>query len=534
MMDSHGAQKLGFTDYLSIPNDQDHIFLGDQTSSQPCDINTRHETLAHLQKEPQILNLPAGNRHNLSLLGAQRPKRMRSNSDEGSDDSFKELVALLSQRSPDDVRKILTVLKADAKDPSPNNLSTISLTAPQAEDVSSIGASEPFLGLQNQAFQPEILDPTLWYDNTMGAQDWMQPINSTTDSSYDPSIGLDFSFQNFPEYGPARASMPIQGTPHHNPTPRSHVSQPVPFRGATAPSHAAYLLREEMTANPQDLQRGSISSTSSHSSIDTFLTKLDENSGYSTPSSTTSSWYSQSSSPLPISNPLPRRLPPTRTMCSSMSSKRIQHPVSALEGDGNTCLGVRVPCSYPMCSITFSRDADRVRHESVKHSTQGGYICLLHTCSSSCPDNCENKQHKAHPYRNARADKMKDHLHRAHNWTLKQKEIPKAFSKNLKHSRMGWTCGCGIFLGNWHEDEQDIVKHVETCNGEPDQALEVDFKRLSVEDPLVLKKEGSVKSRSSGMSRSTTTSRGSNLSIDKALPPTPLNIGGEKFKAEWL
>ncbi|KAH6666808.1 hypothetical protein B0J14DRAFT_188677 [Halenospora varia] len=523
-MDSHGAQKLDFNDYLSIQNDEDHIFLGNQADSQPYDINnTRHETLEQLQHEPQILDLPAGDGHNLSLLGVQRSKRVRSNSDEDLDNSFAELFALLSKASSDDVRKVLSVLKGDAKDPS-NNSSTISSTIPQAENASLI-ESETFPSFQDQVFQPAPLETTLWYDNTMGTQDWMQPISSTSESSYDPSTALDFNFQDFPEYGPARASMPIQGTPHHNPTPRSHISQPMPYRGATAPSHAAYLLREEMTANPQGLHRGSIASTSSHSSMDTFLTKPSDNSGYSTPSSTTSSWYSQSS------NPLPRRLPPQRTMSSSISSKRIQHPVSALEADGNTSLSVRVPCSYSTCPTTFGRDADRVRHEATKHSTDGGFICLLHTCSSSCPEKCTNKQHKMPPYRNARADKMKDHLHRAHNWTLKQKEIPKAFSKNLKHGPLGWTCGCGIFLGNWHEDEADIVAHVEACNGEPDQALELDFKRLSVEDPFVLKKEGSVKSRSSGMSRST---RGSSLSIDKALPPTPLNIGGEKFEGEWL
>lgn len=111
-MDSHGAQKLDFNDYLSIQNDEDHIFLGNQADSQPYDINnTRHETLEQLQHEPQIPDLLAGDGHNLSLLGVQRSKRMRSNSDEDLDNNFGELFALLSKASSDDVRKVLSVLK---------------------------------------------------------------------------------------------------------------------------------------------------------------------------------------------------------------------------------------------------------------------------------------------------------------------------------------------------------------------------------------------------------------------------------------
>lgn len=298
-------------------------------------------------------------------------------------------------------------------------------------------------------------------------QDWMQPIGSIDDINISPTLGTTSKFSRMPpKYEPtARASMPIQSGTHHTQLlSRSHVSHPLPYPNAPAPMAAALLQRQAVTGSKQDVNRDSVQSTSSYNSIETDMSINTKHSSITT----VDSQSSRSS----------RKLPPQKTMSSSVSSvsKKTHRRSSSLGGGSNP--PSEIPCTYPGCTSTFTREPDRIRHESSIHKTEVGYTCLLHTCAVSCPDDCTDKHHNS-PYQNARPDKMKEHLEKAHGWKLKQSDIPKSFLKSYHRQRRGWICGCGTSVGSWHDNEDRIAAHYVSCTAR----LQASFRRMSMEEP---------------------------------------------------
>ena len=298
-------------------------------------------------------------------------------------------------------------------------------------------------------------------------QNWMQPNRPLDDLHIDPTSVLTSKLPPTPpDYeASARISMPIQSGAYHTQFPsRSHVSYPLPYTNSPAPMAAALLLRQAGTSRKQDANRESVQSNSSYNSIDTDMSM------YSGRSSVTSleSVTSRSS----------RRLLPQKTMSPSGSAllKKTHPRSSSLGGSSNP--PSEISCTYPNCASTFTREPDRIRHESSIHSTEVRYTCLLHTCTVSCPDGCNNKDHNS-LYQNSRADKMKEHLERTHGWRLKQSDIPKSFLKSYERQQRGWVCACGTSLGSWHDNEDRIAAHSASCT----EGLQTSFKRMSVEEP---------------------------------------------------
>jgi hypothetical protein len=315
---------------------------------------------------------------------------------------------------------------------------------------------------QNEMFLPS--DPAI-SEGFEQYQNWMQPIGPIDDLHIDPTPVHTPKLPPRPSNyeASARMSMPIQSGACHAQLPsRSHVSYPLPHTDAPAPMAAALLLRQAGAARKQDTNRESVQSNSSYNSIDT---DMGMHSGRSSVTSLDS-----------LSSRSSRRLPSQKTMSSSGSSllKKTHRRSCSLGGSSNP---LEISCTYPDCASTFTREPDRIRHESSIHSTEVRYTCLLHTCTASCPDGCNNKDHNS-PYQNSRADKMKEHLERIHGWRLKQGDIPKSFLKSYERHQRGWICACGTILDSWHDNKDQIAAHSASCNEE----LQASFKRMSVEE----------------------------------------------------
>jgi hypothetical protein len=325
-----------------------------------------------------------------------------------------------------------------------------------------MGNQEQHLTTQNEMFLPDPAEPKGFEQY----QNWMQPIDSIDDLHIDPiAVPTLNSLQMPSNYeASARMSMPIQsGACHTQLSSRSHVSCPLPYANAPAPMAAALLLRQAGTARKQSSNRESVQSHSSYNSINTDM-------GVNTGRSSVTSLES-------LSSRSSRRLPPQKTMSSSGSSllKKTHRRSSSLGGSSNP--PSEISCTYPGCARTFTREPDRIRHESSIHSNEVRYTCLLHTCTASCQDSCNNKDHNS-PYQNSRADKMKEHLERIHGWRLKQSNIPKSFLKSYERQQRGWICACGTILGSWHDNEDRIAAHSASCT----EGLQTSFKRMSVEE----------------------------------------------------
>jgi hypothetical protein len=368
------------------------------------------------------------------------------------------------------------------------NNDSCSVLRPTTSIGIKMGNQKQHLTAQNEMFLPS--DPAV-PEGFEQYQNWMQPIGPIDDIYMDPT--------SIPTSKPV--SMPIQSGARHTQLPsRSHVSCPLPDTEDSAPAAAALLLRQAVTARRHDANRESVQSHSSYNSINT-------DTGVNTGRSSVTSLGS-------ISSRSSRRLPPQKTMSSSGSLllKKTHSRSSSLGGSAKTPL--EIPCTYPNCFRTFTRDPDRIRHESSIHSTEVGYTCLLHTCTASCPDSCNNKDHNS-PYQNSRADKMKEHLERIHGWRLKQSDIPKSFLKSYERQQRGWICACGTIMGSWHDNEDRIAAHSASCT----EGLQTSFKRMSVEERS---KDGDRK--------------GGSPDLDKALPRTFNPEDEEWFKdllQEW-
>jgi len=232
---------------------------------------------------------------------------------------------------------------------------------------------------------------------------------------------------------------------------------------SNAAAAATLLLRQSFVKSKQDRTRDSVQSTSSYNS-----TNSDMSMRWSSKHSSTSSLRGQS--------PPSLRKPSQKPM--HLSVKKLHRRSSSLSRASNSIPSSDIPCTYPGCTSTFTRDPDRIRHESVFHSNKVGYTCLLHTCAASCSELCTDRIHSS-PYHNARPDKMKEHLEKVHNWSLKQGEIPEAFLRSYERQQRGWMCSsCGEDIGSWHDNRDNIAAHSMTCAA----GLQASFKRMSVEE----------------------------------------------------
>jgi hypothetical protein len=232
---------------------------------------------------------------------------------------------------------------------------------------------------------------------------------------------------------------------------------------SNAAAEATLLLRQSFAKSKQDRTRDSVQSTSSYNSMNS-----DTSMRWSSKHSSTSSLGGQSVSSLRKSSQKPMHL----------SVKKSHSRSSSLSRASNSIPSSDIPCTYLGCKITFTRDPDRIRHESVFHSNKVGFTCLLHTCAASCSELCTNKIHRS-PYHNARPDKMKEHLEKVHNWSLKQSEIPEEFQHSYERQRRGWVCSsCGESIGSWHDNRDNIAAHYKICR----EGLQASFKRMSVEE----------------------------------------------------
>ncbi|KAF4630256.1 hypothetical protein G7Y89_g7891 [Cudoniella acicularis] len=512
-MDSHGADKQAFQQYhvSGAANQDDFSF----SMTQPSQQFNVHDFPQSGASGPSMYNGNFSHDHlagpgNNPHAAGQLSKRVRSNSDEESQARLPQILGLLSRASTDDLHKILLFLKGDStalsSDPWMDHASRPSLSQPNGRNVAS-GAQQ--FHASTEAISQSAFAPANNVDQYQ--QQWMQPVH---DSSHDPNAGTFMSdYSGFPlNYPtPSRVSMPIQSTTYHTPPPpRSHVSQPPPLTDSAASTVAAFILRQKMIGNIQDLNRDSVQTMSSFSSMETDITP-------STNRSSTTTLSSQTSQP-------PRKLPPQKTMSSSTSSKKTHRRIPSTGSSTVSSPAPRIPCTHPTCTTTFGRPSDRVRHLESIHNNNSGYTCLLHTCSQSCPDACKNEEHIKRPLRNARQDKMKEHLEKVHGWRLeKMSDVPTAFGKSAEWERekRGWRCGlCGKELGSWWDVDgrREIEEHAESCTGELELEIQGALKRLSVEDPvggLI----GGLAKNGSGLRV--------NVDKDKALPRKPVVVDQE-------
>jgi len=225
---------------------------------------------------------------------------------------------------------------------------------------------------------------------------------------------------------------------------------------------ATLILRQKSVRSKQDRTRDSAQSTSSYNSMNSDMSTR-RSSKYSSASSV----GGQSVSSL--------RKPSQKPM--HLSVKKLHSRSSSTSRASNSIPSSDIPCTDPGCPKTFTRDPDRIRHESAFHENKVVYTCLLHTCAASCSEPCTNKTHSS-PYSNSRPDKMKEHLEKVHGSRLKQSEIPKEFLNSYEWQQRGWVCSsCGEYIGSWHDNRDNIAAHYLFCAA----GLQASFKRMSVE-----------------------------------------------------
>jgi hypothetical protein len=241
------------------------------------------------------------------------------------------------------------------------------------------------------------------------------------------------------------------------------------FEPHPAVAETGVLLRQSLVKSKQDKRRDLVQSTSSYNSMNSDMSME-----WSSKHSSTSSFGSQSVQLLRNSSQKRMHMSIKKSHSRSSSTSRVSNSIQSFD----------IPCSYSVsegCTSTFTRDPDRIRHEDVFHINKVRYTCLLHTCAASCSGNCKDKIHHSRPYKNGRPDKMKEHLEKVHNWSLKVNEMPKAFRQSYDWQQKGWICrACGEFIGDWHENRGNIEGHEITCG-----VLQASFKRVSVEEPGV-------------------------------------------------
>jgi hypothetical protein len=108
-----------------------------------------------------------------------------------------------------------------------------------------------------------------------------------------------------------------------------------------------------------------------------------------------SSDFEVAQAPLSVPHPdtnLPQAPPPPLPLPSGLSPRSVRPPANP-----------GIACSHTTCSKTFTRDADRIRHESQVHRSQPG----LHVCPII---GCPKSQGKGY----SRADKVVEHLWKKH------------------------------------------------------------------------------------------------------------------------
>ena len=286
-------------------------------------------------------------------------------------------------------------------------------------------------------------------------QDFVEPQSLIHDYSMNSSTGQ-----------PSTLSMVSPSEPNSSTISyRSRAS--LHFEPSAAVATTVEDLRQSLFKSKQDKSLDPVQSTSPYSS---HMSKE-----WSSKHSSTSSFGSQSVQLLRNSSQKPMHMSIKKSHSRSSSTSRASNSIQPSD----------IPCSYSVshgCTSTFTRDPDRIRHEDVFHINKVRYTCLLHTCAASCSEDCKDKIHHSRPYKNGRPDKMKEHLEKVHNWSLKVNEIPKAFRHSYDWRQRGWICrACGRFIGDWHDNRGNIEGHEMICEG----VLQASLKRMSVEEPGV-------------------------------------------------
>ncbi|KAF8848025.1 hypothetical protein BDZ45DRAFT_301130 [Acephala macrosclerotiorum] len=161
---------------------------------------------------------------------------------------------------------------------------------------------------------------------------------------------------------------------------------------------------------------------------------------------------------------------------SSRSGPRKGHSRSS--SNSSNTLPSNVPCTESDCTATFTRPSDRDRHIETQHDGRL-YECLLHTCTSECPEQCQNPHHSG-SFRRGRRDKITAHLKEVHGRNVTGKELPESWLWSYIWQKTGWSCSsCGVVLGNWIENSDAINGHSEVCT----EGLLPDLvKRISMEE----------------------------------------------------
>jgi hypothetical protein len=356
--------------------------------------------------------------------------------------------------------------------------------------------------------------------------DWVLPNHSIPQDSHlngsiDPAL---ISNRVHPSpvhnYGyTSRASMPVPDATQRIVLPqRSHFSPPLPFGnrltgGSSASSSNNGLLRQAVHSGIGDMNRDSVASSRSFASLDSESSANSEYTsassvggqstpGSSRPSSGATSPFNQAVLPLPRGR---------RSTSSSNKSSNAQSRI--------------IRCRFPPCSVTFSREDTRNRHEKQKHDPKvATYTCLLDTCNMSCKYDCQIPYHKS-PFQDTRIDKMKAHLDKNHNWGLTQADIPDYWTKSYEHYKWGWKCcDCSTDLGSWEFDPRFFAEHFKRCgvalDGQED-ATEQGQGQVASDNATGLRLENLMKRLST---EGQETERGlvdMRISTDKALPPRP-------------
>ncbi|CZR60720.1 uncharacterized protein PAC_10616 [Phialocephala subalpina] len=145
--------------------------------------------------------------------------------------------------------------------------------------------------------------------------------------------------------------------------------------------------------------------------------------------------------------------------------------------NSSNTLPSNIPCTEPDCSTTFTRPSDRDRHIETQHDDRL-YECLLHTCTSQCPEQCQDPHHSC-AFRRGRRDKITAHLKEVHGENVTGKKLPESWLWLYIWQKSGWSCkSCGVVLGNWIENADAFEGHSEVCTG----GLPNLVKRMSVEE----------------------------------------------------
>ncbi|PVH77266.1 hypothetical protein DL98DRAFT_573906 [Cadophora sp. DSE1049] len=456
-MSQHQSERQASNNRGPVGNNDDFICFENNQINFP----TQLSQFSQSQGEPAHRDHSAGTVDSSRPLGP-RHKRQRSSPDVAQESPLPQILGLLSKVSQEEKEKIIAILREQDQSSIPADF--LSSSTENFPDRGRASSSNSDHSLSVQLRTSQINTPGPHFHQTHNTTDRNVQNNSVPqdlpllDGCIDPALLSSHVNPNIlRNYGhTSRASMPLPNATQQTALPqRSHFSAPLPLGNPLTGgsfSSSDDLLRQAMHSGIGNMSRDSVASSSSFSLLDS---EFSANSGYtSAPSfadrSAPGSRHPSSGAISPFSNPTPPTARGRRATSSTRKSSSVQSR--------------SIPCRFPPCTVTFSREDVRKRHEKQKHDPEvATYTCLLDTCNMACDYDCQVPYHNS-PFQDTRIDKVKAHLDKNHDWRLTQADIPDYWTKSYEHNKWGWICcDCGTELGSWEVGPRLFAEHFKFC-----------------------------------------------------------------------